>query len=205
MSAATELTQLLERQADGREGAMEALVECVYDELCAVARRQMARERPNHTLNTKALVNEAYLELAKPERGGWKNRAHFFGVAGLAMKQILIQHARRKSAKKRGERMAPVAIDGLDLELVSEERAEDLLLVHDALAKLERIDKRARRVVELRIFVGLGNEEVAEVLDVSKATVKRDWTFARAWLNKTLGVNADPLRDSAGAASGRRS
>ena len=147
----------------------------------------MRRERRNHTLDTRALVNEAYLRLADMQDYPWRNRGHFFGVAGLAMKQILIQHARARSAKKRGAGEELVAIEDVEFALFTEEQADQLLQVHDALDQLEEIEPRYRQVVEHKIFTGLTNDEIAEALDVSKATVKRDWVFARAWLNQALG------------------
>ena len=188
MERRPDVTQLLRDQADGREGAHEALLEVVYDELCQVAHRQMRRERPGHTLNTGALVNEAYLRLAEMDDFGWQNRGHFFGIAGLAMKQILIQHARGKMAKKRGEGAVAVPLE--DVELMSDSQAESLLAVEQALERLAAMGPRYRPLVELKVFSGLTLDEIAETLEVSRTTVKRDWTFCRAWLNQMLGADA---------------
>ena len=180
-----DITQLLRDQDAGREGALEALIEVVYDELCAVAHRQMRRERPGHTLDTRALVNEAYLRLAALDEFGWQDRGHFFGVAGRAMKQILMQHARGKRAKKRGSGARPVPID--DVELLSDAQAEQLLAIDQALEQLAALGPRYRSVVEHKVFTGLTLDEIAEALGVSRATAKRDWVFSRAWLNQALG------------------
>lgn len=179
-----DVTQLLRDQADGVEGAFEALVEVVYEELCRIARRQMRHERPEHTLNTRALVNEAYLRLAEMDEFGWKNRGHFLGIAGLAMKQILIQHARGRMALKRGEGIQPVPLG--DVDLLSDSQAESLLSIEQVLGQLENLGPRYRQVVEYKVFSGFTLDEVATTLEISKATVKRDWAFSRAWLNQAL-------------------
>ncbi|MEL7058819.1 MAG: ECF-type sigma factor [Acidobacteriota bacterium] len=182
-----DVTRLLERQAEGDDRALDQLVELVYEELCNVAHRQMRREVAGHTLDTRALVNEAYLRFRGLDGAAWKNRGHFFGVAGLAMKQILIQHARAKMAKKRGEGDRAVPID--EIEVLSESHAERLLLIDQLLGELETLGPRYRAVVEHRIFSGLTLEETAEAVGASLATVKRDWTFARAWLNQALAAS----------------
>ncbi|MCH9646852.1 MAG: sigma-70 family RNA polymerase sigma factor [Deltaproteobacteria bacterium] len=181
-----DVTQLLRDQASGREGALQELIETVYEELCAVAHRQMRGERQGHTLNTRALVNEAYMRLAEMDDFGWKNRGHFFGIAGLAMKQILMQHARGKMAKKRGEGAQSVPLE--DVELLTDSQAESLLAIEQALSRLEQLGPRYRQVVEHKVFSGLTLEEIAETLDISKSTAKRDWVFSRAWLNQELGA-----------------
>lgn len=188
MTDGGDVTLLLQRQAAGDKAALDELIELVHAELCQLAHRQMRRERAGHTLNTRALVNEAYLRLAAMDAFGWKDRGHFFGIAGRVMQQILIQHARGKMAKKRGERAEPVPLD--DLELLTESQAESLLLVSEVLSELEATDTRSRQVVDYKVFVGLELDEIADVLGISKATVKRDWTFARAWLNQRLGDDA---------------
>lgn len=185
-----DITRLLQDQAAGREGALEELIELVYEELCAVAHRQMRHERPGHTLGTRALVNEVYLRLAALDEFGWRNRGHFFGIAGRAMKQILMQHARGKQAKKRGEGARPVPLE--DVELLSEAQAEQLLAIDQALDQLAELGPRYRRVVEHKVFTGLTLDEIAEALGVSRATAKRDWAFARAWLNQALGRGGLP-------------
>ena len=184
MSESQEITQLLRAQAEGEDGAHEALIQVVYDELCAVAHRQMRRERVGHTLDTRALVNEAYLRLADLEEYGWQNRGHFFGIAGLAMKQILMQHARSKMAKKRGEGSRAVPLE--EVELISESQAENMLAIDQLLEQLEKLGPRYRQVVELKAFIGLTLTEIGEALGISQATAKRDWVFSRAWLNNAL-------------------
>ena len=187
-----DVTRLLERQAAGEEGALESLVELVYDELCAVAHRQMRREAPGHTLDTRALVNEAYIRFLSMEGVEWRNRGHFFGVAGLAMKQILLQHARAKMAAKRGGGAHDVPLDSV--EVLTESQAERLVLIDQLLGRLERIGPRYRQVVEHKVYSGLTLDEIAEALEVSRATVKRAWAFARAWLNQAMvGQALDPM------------
>ena len=189
----SDITQLLlELGASDRDGpaASDALYRAVYEELRRMAHGLMARERPGHTLQPTALVHEAYLKLVDDSRTKWTDRAHFFGIAARAMRQILVDHARRHRARKRGgdRQRVPLEDDlhgngGLDLEV---------LVVHDALEKLAREDERMARVVELRIFAGLGAKEVAHVLGFSKRTVDEDWKMARMWLARELAEESSP-------------
>lgn len=173
------LTRILEDIAAGNDAAQGELMEVVYHELRRLAQSQMRRERRGHTLQPTALVNEAYLRLLE---GGsnWQNRRHFFGAAAEAMRRILIDHSRRRDAEKRGGGLRHVTLDGLEVE--GDRLDIDLLALEDALTALEAHGERLARVVELRYFTGLGIEETAEVLDISPATVKRDWAYGRAWL-----------------------
>lgn len=169
-----------------RSGAdLDRLFPLAYAELRRIARRRLRDERAGHTLDTTALVHEAYLKLTKLERIHWRGRTHVLAIAAQAMRRILVDHAERRSATKRGGDHARVPLAGLTI--VVDDRAEDLLLLNDALERLEAVDARQCRVVECRFFAGMGIEETAEALGVSPATVKRDWTHARAWLNRALG------------------
>ena len=178
------VTRLLLSFAEGDEAAMDELMPIVYDELCRIARGQRRGERNGHTLNTTALVHEAYLKLVRLDRIQWQNRAQFFGIAAQAMRQILINYAVKRNAQKRGGGTPDVPLD--DAVIMSPAQAEDLLALNDALRQLEALNQRQGRVVECRFFAGMTIEETASALDVSPATVKRDWTAARAWLNHAL-------------------
>jgi len=176
-------TQLLAWRA-GEASARENLFPLVYDELRRIAHRQMAGERAGHTLDTTALVHEAYLKLVDQTRADWTDRTHFYAVAANAMRRILVDYARRYRTDKRGG--APVRVSLTDGMLVAEQRADTLLAVDDALTELARIDERLSRVVECRFFAGLTEQETAEVLGVTARTVRRDWTKAKGWLHRTL-------------------
>jgi RNA polymerase sigma factor (TIGR02999 family) len=179
---------LLAEWGQGNEGAREALMPVVYDELRRLARRHLWNERPDHTLQSAALVNEAYLRLAGQKAPQWRNRAHFFGVAAQLMRHILVDHARNRHAAKRGGGATKLA---LDAEVsVAEKQDIDLVALDDALNTLAELDAQQARVIELRFFGGLSIEETAVVLDVSSATVKRDWVTARAWLRRELKKEA---------------
>jgi RNA polymerase sigma factor (TIGR02999 family) len=184
--AAHEVTRLLLDLQRGDAEASGQLVPLVYAELHGLAVHYMRNERGDHTLQPTALVHEAYLRLVDQRAVSWQNRSHFFGIASQAMRRILVDHARRKRASKRegGERIT------LD-ESVAEapERPVDLIALDDALCKLAALDPRQARVVELRFFGGLDIEQTAESLGISPATVKRDWTFARAFLQREMDVN----------------
>lgn len=170
---------------DGRNrDVLDRLMPLLYDELHRLAHRHLAHERAGHTLTTTALVHEAYLQLVDQERAAWQNRAHFFALAAQAMRRILLMHARRHQAAKRGGGLRPLPLD--DVLLVSAERADALVALDEALARLEALDARLGQVVELRYFGGLTVEETAEMLGRSPATVKRDWRTARAWLHRAL-------------------
>jgi RNA polymerase sigma factor (TIGR02999 family) len=182
--SSNDVTRLLVDWRNGDEEALDRLIPLVYDELRRMAGRYMRGERGDHTLQTSALVNEAYLRLADHKNIEWQNRAHFFGVAAQAMRRVLVDYARTRNVQKRGGGAARVAFD--DAVDVAEERAAELVALDDALRALAAFDERKARVVELRYFGGLTAEEAAEVLGVSLATVERDWTAARAWLIREL-------------------
>ncbi|MBV9506006.1 MAG: sigma-70 family RNA polymerase sigma factor [Acidobacteriia bacterium] len=168
----------------GKREIEARLMEAVYPELRRIAARYMAREQAGHTLQATALVNEAYVELVGPARPDWQNRAHFFAIAAQLMRRILVDHARKKRAQKRdGARQRVELTDGL---VVSEDRLEEILLIDAALTRLAEWDPRQAKIVELRFFSGLTEDETAEVLGVSPRTVKRDWNVARAWLHSEL-------------------
>jgi RNA polymerase sigma-70 factor, ECF subfamily len=178
------LTRLLARWSDGDEEALQQLMPIVHDELRRLARRQMAGERPGHTLQPTALVNEAYLRLVDLKQMQWQNRAHFFAMAARLMRRILVDVARSRGYQKRGGGAMPVSFtEALE---VAESQPTDLVVLDEALDALARVDERKSRVVELRFFAGLSIEETAEVLKVSRETVKRDWKFAKMWLLRHL-------------------
>lgn len=178
------ITQALVELSSGDASARDRLFPLVYDALRDLARRELRRERPDHTLSATALVHEAYLKLVQLERIDWKGRAHFFGVCAPVMRQVLISHARSRNAAKRGAGAAKLPLS--DAMAVAEERPEELLALDEALARLEALSPRQARVVEARFFAGLSVEETAAALGISPATVKREWTAARAWLNREL-------------------
>ncbi len=179
-----EITRLLEALASGRDGAVDALFAATYDELKALAGAQRRRWRGDDTLSTTALIHEAYLKLGRRPRPRWEHRGHFFAVASTAMRQILVNYARDKRVAKRGGDAQPVSVDAE--QLVADSAVEELLALDEALRQLAAIDARQAQVVECRFFGGLTVAETAEALDVSPATVKRDWTVARAWLQRAL-------------------
>ena len=178
------MTEVLQRISGGDPGAVDRLLPLVYDELRALARRELRRERSDHTLQPTALVHEAYLKLARLDRLEWRDRAHFFGAAAGTMRRVLVSHARRKRAEKRGGGAKAVPLE--NVVLAARERPEDVLALDEALARLADLDSRQAQVVECRFFAGMSVPETAEALGVSPATVKRDWTAARAWLNREL-------------------
>jgi RNA polymerase sigma factor (TIGR02999 family) len=184
MPQPADITAQLQAWAAGELAARETLFPLVYDELRRIAHRQLQREWQGHTLDTTALVHEAYLKLVDQTRVDFTDRAHFFGVAANAMRRILVDYARRYLAEKRGG--APRRVTLTDDMLVADERADTLLSINDALDELSRIDERLSRVVECRFFGGLTEEETAEVLGVTARTVRRDWTKAKGWLHRTL-------------------
>ena len=164
--------------------ALERLVPLVYPELRRMARRQMARENPNHTLQTSALINEAYLKLIDRQETDWQNRAHFFAVAAQVMRHILIDHARRHLYDKRGGGAQHVPLE--EAEIIKAERAGELIALDEALRGLAQLDPRRSQIVELKFFAGLSAEEIGEVLSISPATVQREWRAAKAWLCHTI-------------------
>ena len=187
-----EITELLVSWSNGSPTAFEDLVTLIYPELRRLARRHMRQEDPAHTLQTSALINEAYLRLVNQRDVAWQDRTHFFAVAAQVMRRILIDHARRHQASKRGAGAQTVALD--DMEVVSRERAAEFVALDEALMKLAEIDERKSRIVELRFFGGLTVEEVAGVLKLSPITIKREWRSARAWLQRELS-STGPLFD----------
>ena len=182
-----EVTRLLALASGGDPRAVDRLVPLVYDELRRIAHRRMRGEHPGHTLDTTSLVNEAYLELAGLDRMQWRDRGHFLAVAAGAMRRVLIDYAvRRRALKRDGGRQAIPLDDVEEPLLVSDERADELLALDEALGRLAATSERQCRVVECRFFAGLSVDETAEALGTSPATVKRDWTAARAWLHREL-------------------
>jgi len=181
-----EVTQLLAAWSDGDRSALEKLLPLVADELHRLAHRYMNREREGHTLQTTALVNEAYLKLIDQRNVHWQNRAHFFGIAAQIMRRILIDHARKHLGAQRGGGKI-ISLD--EVAVVSDERASELVALDDALTSLAKVDERKGRVVELRFFGGLSVEEIAEVLAVSPDTITRDWRRAKAFLRRELSRN----------------
>jgi RNA polymerase sigma factor (TIGR02999 family) len=179
-----EVTRLLEEWARGDPQALAELMPVVYDELRRRAESYLRRERPGHTLQATALIHEAYLRLVEQRETRWQNRAHFFAIAAQLMRRILIDHARSRQTAKRGGAVHKVSLDGA-AEL-PEQQDEDLMALDEALSQLAELDARQARVVELRFFGGLSIEEAAEVLDLSPATVKREWSMAKAWLKREV-------------------
>ena len=179
-----EVTQLLANWSQGDPTALEKLIPLVYKELRHLAHRYMEGQRPNHTLQTTALVNEAYLRLADQSKPNFTNRSHFFAVAAKAMRQILVDYAKAQQSQKRGAGATKVELD--EAALISPEQTSAILDVDEALEKLAVLDSRKAHVVELRYFGGLNQDEIAEVLKISTVTVRRDWVFARAWLYTEL-------------------
>jgi RNA polymerase sigma factor (TIGR02999 family) len=180
------LTQLLSAWSEGDKAALEQLMPMVYQELHRLAARHLAHERPGHTLQTTALVHEAFLRLTDQKRVRWQNKAHFLGIAAQMMRRILVDYARGRRYAKRGGGAAVVLLE--EAAMVSVERAADLVAVDDALTRLSELDARKGRVVELRFFGGLSVEETAEVLHVSPNTVLREWRTAKAWLHRELSA-----------------
>lgn len=182
------VTRLLVDWSRGDAAALERLTPLVYGELKRLAGRYLRRERPDHTLQSTALVHEAYLRLIDQRSVAWQNRAHFFGVAAQLIRRILVDHARSKHAAKRGANAVKLSLD--DIVETPRQRDLDLVALDDALGTLGELDPQQSRIVELRFFAGLSIEETAEVLHISPATVKRDWTAAKAWLYRELSGRA---------------
>lgn len=178
--SASDITVLLVAWSNGDQSALDQLLPLVERELHRLAHSYMRRENPDHTLQTTALVNEAYLKLIDQERTRWQNRAHFYGIAARIMRRILLNYARDQNRLKRGGGAIQVSLS--EVAGVSLRRTDDLLLLNEALDRLTELDSRKAQVVEMRYFGGLSIEEVSEVLGVSEITVTRDWKFAQAWL-----------------------
>lgn len=179
-----EITEILRKWKGGDEQAPARLVPYVYEELRRLARLHLANERRDHTLQPTALVHEAYLRLVNQERAEWKNRAQFFGVAAQLMRRILVDYARAHTAAKRGGGAEHLSLD--EVEISIRDRAAELLALDAALAELENVDARKSRIVELRFFGGLSVAETAEAMELNPATVRREWTFAKAWLHRSI-------------------
>jgi RNA polymerase sigma factor (TIGR02999 family) len=188
-----DVSQLLQAWTGGDQKALEALTPVVYDELRRLARNYMRRERPGHSLQTTALVNEAYIRLVDYKRMQWQNRAHFFAVSAQLMRRILVDHARRHNLKRGGD-ARQVSLE--EAAAVTGERTSDLVSLDEAMNALARIDPRKMQVVEMRFFGGLSVEETAEVLKVSPVTVMRDWSTAKAWLYRELTGGTDDANRS---------
>lgn len=178
------VTGLLRKWQDGDESALSQLLPLVHDTLHRLAHRYVNRERQGHTLQTTALVNEAFLRLVGQQDVDWENRAHFFAVSAQVMRHILVDYARQRASGKRGGGLRHVTLDGE--AIVSAGRSAELIALDDALEALEKIHPRGSRIVELRYFGGMNNKEAAEVLRVSETTVERDWRLAKAWLYREL-------------------
>lgn len=182
-----DVTKILRDWNEGDPNAPERLMPLVYDEMRRLARTFLSRERDSHTLQPTALVNEAYLRLVDQTRVNWQNRAHFYGIASRMMRRVLIDHARAHATEKRGGGTIRLSID--DVQVSLEERATSFVALDDAMKRLEQMDERKCKVVEMRFFGGLSDEEIAEVLGVTTRTVLRDWKTARLWLYRELSVD----------------
>jgi len=185
MDASQDVTGLLQRASDGDPVAFDAVFPVVYEQLRGMAHRQLRRENVGHTLGTTALVHEAYLRLVDQRQSRFRDRAHFFAIAATAMRRILVDHARRHGALKRGAGARRVPLESVDL-LAADDRADLLVALDAALVRLADLDPRQAKVVECRFFGGLTEDETAEALGVSPRTVKRDWAKARSWLYADL-------------------
>lgn len=179
-----ELTLLLNDWSRGEKAALEKLVPLVYPELRRIAKRQMAQESPGHTLQTSALINEAYLKLVDRENVEWENRGHFFAVSAQIMRHILIDHARKYLYRKRGAGAQHVPLE--KAAIIEEKRSADLVALNEALKCLAALDARRAQITELKFFGGFNAEEIAEVLSISSSTVQREWRAAKAWLHYTM-------------------
>lgn len=179
-----DITLLLEECVKGNKGAIDRLLPQVYNELKRISSKYLRDEYRNHTLQTTELVHEAYLKLVGNQNISWQNRAHFFGIAAQSMRQILVDHARKRKSLKRGEGKSNLSLD--EVFEISEKTDDQLIALDEALNKLEAIEERSCKLVELRYFSGLTIEETAEVLNISPATAKRDWNFAKAWLYREI-------------------
>ena len=184
----SDIARILEDVQSGNRQAADELLPLVYDELRWLAAHKMAKERPGHTLQATALVHEAWLRLNEANPQGWRGREHFFSAAAEAMRRILIENARRKSRVRHGGHLERVDFELIDLPIAAE--AEKCLRVNEALDRLAEIDPRKANVVKMRMFIGLEVQEIAAALNTSEKTVRRDWTFAKAWLSRELKEGA---------------
>jgi RNA polymerase sigma factor (TIGR02999 family) len=190
MPSSPDVTALLDEWSRGDPRALDRLLPVVYTELRGIAKRQLRKEREGHTLQPTALVHEAYLRLVDQQKVDWRNRAHFFGVASQVMRRILVDHARRHNAAKRGDGAQMVSIDAAGQVVAADENS--VLALDDALIRLQRIDRGLAQIVELRAFGGLTIDEMAVVLNTSRAAVKREWRTAKAWLIRELELERQP-------------
>lgn len=189
MNSPSQITRLLKDAQGGNRAALDELLPLVYDELKRVASRQLSGERSNHTLQATALVHEAYMRLVDQHSVDWSNRAHFFSIAAEMMRRILVNHAESRAAKKRGDGVTAVSLDEIGDNFSSAARTEkavDVLFLDDALKRLAALDPQQAKIVELKFFAGLTNEDAGKVLGVSESTVKREWRMAKAWLGAQL-------------------
>src|SRR6266568_8677958 len=182
------VTDLLVQWGQGDDAALAELTPLIYEELRRIAHHHMGGQRPDHTLQTTALVNEAYLRLADQTNPNWQSRAHFFAVAARAMRQIVVDYARSYQSQKRGGGALKIELD--EAAIVSPEQSKEIVDLHEALERLATLDARKAQVVELKYFGGLNHDEIAEVMKISTVTVRRDWMFAKTWLYDEL-QNAD--------------
>jgi RNA polymerase sigma-70 factor (ECF subfamily) len=183
-TSSSEVTQLLRTWAEGDQEALNKLIPLVYKELHRLAAGYMRKESPNHTLQTSALVNEAYLRLVDQKKVRWQNRAHFFGVAAQLMRRILVDHARSRASLKRGAGTQKLSLD--ETAIITNDRAAEFLQLDEALTNLSEFDPRKSRIVEMKIFGGLNTEEIAEIEKVSADTIEREWRKAKAWLQREM-------------------
>lgn len=184
----SEVSLLLQEWRNGDSKALDALLPVVYKELRRLAHVHLQKERPDHTLQSAALVHEAYLRLIGLSAPQWESRAHFFAIAAGLMRQILVDYARRHTAKKRGGSLCKVSLN--DATTASRRKDVDVVALDDALKTLAKIDSRQSRVVELRFFAGLSLQEISDAMEIAPATVQRDWTAARAWLHREISRNS---------------
>lgn len=184
-AGAHEITQMLQDWCDGKEGILDELLPLVYSELHHQAARHLRRERQDHTLQTTALINEAYLKLVDQKNVKWESRTHFFAIASQAMRRILVDYARARKRAKRGGGDVKLSLGPAE-RLASDEKSIDLIALDEALTRLAAIDQQQSRVVELRYFSGLSLEETATILHISRATAAREWNLAKAWLHREL-------------------
>lgn len=184
-SSPQNITLLLEECVSGKKAAINELLPLVYNELKRISSKYLHDEYRSHTLQTTELVHEAYIKLVGGQEINWQNRAHFFGIAANSMRQILVDHARKRNSQKRGEGKTHLSLD--NAEEIAFQSDEDIIELDDAMKKLEAFDPDLSKVVELRFFAGLNVEETAKILNLSASTVKREWSLAKAWLFRELG------------------
>ena len=183
-TSSSDVTELLRAWADGDQEALNKLIPLVYKELHRLASRYMRKENQNHTLQTSALVNEAYLKLVDQKKLRWQNRAHFFGVAAQLMRRILVDHARTRGSLKRGAGVQKLSLD--ETAIMTFDKASEFLQLDRALTSLSEFDPRKSRIVEMKIFCGLNMEEIAEIEKVSAGTIEREWRKAKLWLQREI-------------------